>query len=331
MKHSFTDKRLHKVDYYLRAMFSGLLVRQRSGGRIARALRRYRNAPAPERLAISRRVEYYNRLSNSFAAQSAETTVATYRRGKSWAYHLDFKPLIACFPADYRFDYLFGDVTHVPERPTFVKSRPVHEGSSNANGVLLKLNRIRHYYMPRDPFSFGQKKPQAVWRGSAHRDKRRRFVEKCYDKTGCNIADVSKKSLGQPWHGEFMSIEEQLKYRFILSVEGNDVATNIKWIMASNSLCLMARPEFETWYMEGALIPGKHYVLLRDDYADLEEKIEYYNTHSEEAHEIVRNANAYAAQFQDEEQEFLIALLVMDKYFRLSGQPSILGFGEGDG
>jgi len=290
---------------------------------------RYQNAPPEERSDIERRVQYYNRLTHPFALDGSAMSVATYQRGKSWAYHLDFKPLIHCFPPGNRFDYLPGDITHVPLRPTFVKSRPISDTEENANSVLLKLNQIRHYYMPRDPYAFQQKYPLAVWRGSAHRDKRRTFVETCYEKAGCNIADVSRKSQGLPWHGKFLSIQEQMKYRFILSVEGNDVATNVKWIMASNSLCMMARPEFETWYMEGALVAGKHYVQLRDDYTDLEEKIEYYNTHPREAQEIVKNANAYAAQFLQEEREFLIALLVMDKYFHLAGYSSVFGAWEG--
>lgn len=325
MRYSFFNKRLHKLDHYLRASFFALWARQRGRGRISRSVAYYHAASEEERAYIEHRVAYYNRLEAPFQAESAETSVAAYQRDRSWAYHFDFKPLINCFPQEFRFNYLFGDVTEVLESPSFVKSRPVADGPDNANNVLLKLNRIRHYYIPRDPFNVEQKRPQAVWRGSAHLDKRKRFVERCYNKPGCNIADVSKKSIGKPWHGEFMSIEEQLKYRFIISVEGNDVATNIKWIMASNSLCLMARPEYETWFMEGALVPGKHYVELRNDYADLEEKLDYYTRHPEKAQVIIDNAKHHVAQFMDEEREFLITLLVMDKYFRLSGQGSILG------
>lgn len=36
-----------------------------------------------------------------------------------------------------------------------------------------------------------------------------------------------------------MSVEDQKRYRYIVSLEGYDVATNLKWIMNSNSLCLM--------------------------------------------------------------------------------------------
>jgi len=83
---------------------------------------------------------------------------------------------------------------------------------------------------------------------------------------------------------------------------------------------MMCKPKFETWFMEGRLVAGEHYVELKEDYSDLTEKIEYYKTHEAEAKNIISNANLYVEQFKNTEQELLISLLVMDKYFRLSGQ-----------
>lgn len=98
----------------------------------------------------------------------------------------------------------------------------------------------------------------------------------------CNIGCVRhKEATPEPYLRDFLTIEEQLGYQFIVSVEGIDVATNLKWIMASNSLCLMRRPRFETWFMEGTMIPGYHYVELRDDFSDLPEKVAYYRDNPE--------------------------------------------------
>ena len=109
-------------------------------------------------------------------------------------------------------------------------------------------------------------------------------------------------------------------YQFVVSVEGIDVATNLKWIMASNSLCLMRRPRFETWFMEGSLVPGYHYVELADDHSDLPEKVRYYQNHPEQAEAIIANANRYVEKFFDQQMEQTIALLVIQKYLHLSGQ-----------
>lgn len=72
--------------------------------------------------------------------------------------------------------------------------------------------------------------------------------------------------------------------------------------------------------MEGTLIPGYHYVEIRPDYADLEERMHHYSTHPEEAEAIVAHAHAYIDQFRDRRRERLISLLVLKAYFERTGQ-----------
>ncbi len=117
-----------------------------------------------------------------------------------------------------------------------------------------------------------------------------------------------------------MSLWEHLDYKFIMALEGNDVASNLKWIMSSNSLAVMPRPTCETWFMEGTLLPNVHYVEVKEDFSDFEERINYYITHPDEAEQIIKNAHQYVEQFLDKEREDLISLAVLDKYFRLSQQ-----------
>ena len=68
-----------------------------------------------------------------------------------------------------------------------------------------------------------------------------------------------------------------------MALEGNDVASNLKWVMSSNSIAVMPRPTCETWFMEGKLIPNYHYIEIKPDYSDLPEKLQYYIDHPEEA------------------------------------------------
>jgi hypothetical protein len=49
-------------------------------------------------------------------------------------------------------------------------------------------------------------------------------------------------------------------------------------------------------------------------------KIDYYNRHTQEALDIISNAQKHVAQFFDHKRERLISLLVLKKYFELSGQ-----------
>lgn len=311
-------KNFHKLSFYTRHTFHRLipgafLQRQRKN-----LLRKLKSFSEDERQIILNRVNYCNQLNDNVELPEQAITLSSFKREKSGTYYLDLLSVLRYFPPELRFCHRFGDVTTVPDVPTLVKSRPISD--HNQNSVLLKLNRVRHYYTVKDPYRYDDKLDLVVWRGSCHQEHRRQFIRDFYDHPLCNVGDIHKNALGQPWHKHFMSVPAQLKYKFVMSIEGKDVATNLKWIMASNSLCFMRRPRFETWFMEGTLLPGYHYVLLKDDYSDLEDKIIYYREHPCEAKEIIRNANRYVDQFMDTEKERLVGLLVMQKYFERTHQ-----------
>ncbi|PDH49749.1 MAG: lipopolysaccharide biosynthesis protein, partial [Bacteroidetes bacterium MED-G20] len=113
-----------------------------------------------------------------------------------------------------------------------------------------------------------------------------------------------------------MTINEQLHYKFILCLEGNDVASNLKWVMSSNSIAVMPKPKFETWFMEGILVADQHYILIKDDYSDLEEKLNFYIENPKKASSIIENAHNHVSKFQDQQTEDLLSLMVIDKYFK---------------
>ena len=49
--------------------------------------------------------------------------------------------------------------------------------------------------------------------------------------------------------------------------------------MSSNSVAVMPRPKYESWFMEGRLQPGVHYIEIKDDYSDLEDLKVVQNGH----------------------------------------------------
>lgn len=268
---------------------------------------------------IQRRVNYYCKLQNckppfNFQVQLSEFKIPARIR----AYYFDSYEYTRFFSKNRRATFLPGDITHVPDFPTIVKSRPI--GNHNANSVILNLDKIRHFIFVNDKRPFISKKDLLVGRGAVTQSHRKRFLEMYFNHPLCNVGQVNRDNLGDKYLVEKMTIDEQLEYKFILSLEGNDVATNLKWIMSSNSLAVMPRPKYETWFMEGTLVANYHYVLIEDDYSDLEERLNYYIGHPEEALEIVRNANEYVNQFRNKKREDVISLLVLDKYFRETGQ-----------
>ena len=82
----------------------------------------------------------------------------------------------------------------------------------------------------------------------------------------------------------------------------------------------LPEPRFETWFLEGRLVPGTHYVQVAPDGSDVEEKLEHYTRATDEAEWILHNAHAHVAQFLDPRREDLALLLVLLKYFTDSGQ-----------
>jgi spore maturation protein CgeB len=69
--------------------------------------------------------------------------------------------------------------------------------------------------------------------------------------------------------------------------------------------------------MEGTLKPNYHYIEVKDDFSDLEERLQYYIDHPEEAEAIIQHAHEYVAQFRDQQREKLISILVLKKYFSI--------------
>ena len=269
---------------------------------------------------IEDRVAYYNKLSAEKTLPAEATSIAEFAIKKQKVYYFDLYESLRWFKKTLRYFMLPGDIVHIPEYPTFVKSRPVH--GDNANSVLLKLNKIRHFIFVDDKIPYEDKKDLMVFRGKV-KDKpiRQKFMQMYFGHPMCDLGDVSSNTTDpEAWRTPKMTIAQQLEYKFILAIEGNDVASNLKWIMSSGSVAVMPQPTYETWFMEGRLIPNYHYIEIAPDFSDLEERLCYYIAHPEEAKAIVRHANEYVEQFRDEAREELISLRVAQKYFEKTGQ-----------
>jgi hypothetical protein len=234
-------------------------------------------------------------------------------------YQFDFWEPLRYFDRSVRVEKRFGDNILNPARPTVVKSRPISEKPSNA--VLMKLNQVRHFRFVVDPVPFKAKADRLVWRGNAAQPHRRAFLERYVDHPRCDVGHYFAKPVpNMPYGKDCLTVEEQLQSKFILALEGNDVATSLKWILSSNSLCVMPPCRYETWFMEGRLEAGVHYVEVAPDFSDLEEKLDYYLQHPDEAEYILHNASQWVAPFRNPHQERLIELRVLDRYLTLSGQ-----------
>lgn len=270
---------------------------------------------------IYQRLNYYNKFSETVLPENVESLSQLHWKQKSGTvYFFDSKEYVRWFSPKLKWSYQFGDVTQLFDYPTIVKSRPI--GNHNQNSVLLNMDKVRHFSFVKDPVSFEKKQNKLIFRGKmAGKENRLAFMKMYWGNPICDAGDVSSRSKEHPeWLVPKMTIREHIDFKFILSLEGVDVASNLKWVMSSNSIAVMPKPKYETWYMEGTLIPDFHYIEIKDDFSDLEEKLKYYIEHRDEALKIIKNAHDYVSQFQDKKREKLISLLVLQKYFEKTGQ-----------
>ncbi|MCL2639381.1 MAG: glycosyltransferase family 90 protein [Phycisphaerales bacterium] len=320
----FRGDKNNKFLYYLKnnlrwALIPNAFYRRQLATTLAELLNR------PDRDYIEQRVAYYNKLNEPTPLPQDAPPLAEhrYRLKNISTYFFDTFEYTRWFPPTLRWLHLPGDVIHVPDHPTIVKSRPVIPPATdnNANSVLLNLNKLRHFIFINDPTPFDVKQPKAIFRGAVYRALRKRFFERIFGQPLCDIAATgAKPDAPREWLGKKLSIRDHLNYQFIFALEGNDVASNLKWVMSSNSAAVMPAPTYETWFMEARLLPNVHYIEVKSDFSDVEDRLRYYIAHPEEAKAIIHNAHDHVAQFQNPKRERLISLLVLQKYFHMTGQ-----------
>lgn len=287
-------------------------------------LQRFERLSEQEQMEVQRRVDYYCRLSEPAALSAdAPTLGKQHYHDCPSAYFFDTYEWNRYFPRELRWWLVPGDVNHLLPYPSITKSRPIAAPEVNQNSVLMKLNKVRHFIFFRDPFTTAEKENRVIFRGAVHgKPLRATFFEQFYGHPMFDILDTSTNSVyakHMQLQGE-TSLYDHLRFKYIMCLEGNDVASNLKWVMHSNSIAVSPRFTMETWFMEGTLIPNYHYIEVQPDFSDLLERIDYYNEHPDEAEAIVRHAHDFCQQFKDKRRERLISLMVMDKYFRMTNK-----------
>jgi len=192
--------------------------------------------------------------------------------------------------------------------------------------IMWPLNLI-HHYGPVDKYisllesskitKWENKKPTLIWRGDStgiglhHKyvwnttncGRRVHTVRKYFfaNQSDVDIAfsNVKNKIPGncvdveQLVRASHTSMEDQLKFKYILSIEGNDVATGLKWQMASNSVVFMPNPMLASFFMEDLLVPFVHYVPMNDDLSNLVEMVEWARENDEKCRWISEQATKY--------------------------------------
>lgn len=234
---------------------------------------------------------------------------------------------------NFKFRYTTADQNLPLNDPTFCHSRPIN---NIGKCVLLPLTELwmmseRIHEIKKD-IPFKNKINGVFWRGTNSGDdknfklydlraQRITMVEKFYNykpeifNIGFSDMRYSKKSkLNLDYCKDFKSLEDQLKYKFIMAVEGNDVASNLAWILLSNSIPICPKHYIESWFCEGKLKPWKHYVPVKNDFSDLEENYNKCLNDNDLCNKIILYSKLFAYQYMDREREFKIIKKVVQNY-----------------
>lgn len=343
-------QREHRLFYNLRGIFRAVIPRIITQKQLEKKIEHLLRIYEKKFQTIIMRVNYYNKLDTAFNIPANKSDILqispiksnipypsrlenlqfltpnidilknnTYKAGS--VYYYDSYEWTRYFSDSLYWAYMFYDVNQLLNFPAICKSRPIIH--CNTNSVLLQLEKYRHFYFINDPLCFEDKKDVLLFRGAVYQEHRIRFFERHFNNPNCDIGHVGRNDCNKNWIKNKLSIREHLPYKFLLSLEGYDVASNLKWVLSSNSLCVMPIPEMETWFMEQKLEAGVHFAAIKHDYSDLDAVLEYYKSHAKEAKDIIHNAHEFCKQFYDKQFEGLLNLLVLRKYFYLSGQIDI--------
>lgn len=274
---------------------------------------------------ILKRVDYYCQLKSDShydheAWQQQAVEIGRQPMTSQSVYYYDALEYARWFDQGLRWILKSGDVDYALALPSIVKSRPLHE-DTRCN-VLLNLEKVRHFLFVNDKKTFAEKRNVAIFRGKIGQQTGRKdhsvkmnryeFAQRFFGHPMFDIGAIGHQF--PQWESAKLTIGEHLDYKFIMSLEGNDVASNLKWVMSSNSIAVSPPLTCETWFMEGTLKPDYHYIEIKRDFSDIEQKLQYYIEHPEEAQQIINHAHEYIKQFQDPERERLISLLVLQRY-----------------
>jgi hypothetical protein len=135
-----------------------------------------------------------------------------------------------------------------------------------------------------------------------------------------DVNDTAAANLLRP----SMEPEQLLKYKYLLSIEGNDVASGLKWMLLSNSVVFMAKPTKESWAMEGLLVPYYHYIPLAPDHSDLKAKLKWARNNDDICQRIAIQATQYMDDLcmspKAKEETIKVHKGIMVRYHELYGK-----------
>jgi hypothetical protein len=213
------------------------------------------------------------------------------------------------------------ELERVTSADCYGANRPRQSGTKKLPAIVWQLKSKRHFgplkHVKRYDILWDQKLNQAIFRGGPTGSPPAAFWnaktqrDRCLAMERCRLVLLSGNSTlldtglngiysrmnstidGVQLVGKKLSMKDQLRYKAIIMIEGNDVATGLKWALMSNSVLMIPPPTLTTWAMEELLEPWVHYVPLDASLSDTEEKMQWVLDHDREAQEIAHRGSLW--------------------------------------
>ena len=161
---------------------------------------------------IKNRVNYYNKLNKEIKLNKDDESLNNFKiKNFHRTYFFDTYQYTRFFEKRLKLKMLFGDITHSPDVPSIVKSRPINE--NNQNSILLKLNKIRHFTYTKDSNEFDHKINKLIGRSAITKKHKKRidFFKIYFNNQLCDLGAINGNTPHPEWLNNKISIEDHLK------------------------------------------------------------------------------------------------------------------------
>jgi len=94
----------------------------------------------------------------------------------------------------------------------------------------------------------------------------------------------------------FIDHETQIKFKYLIYIEGNSAAYRLSYMLSRNSVILKVESKYMLWF-EHLLVPYEHYVPIKSDLSDLADIIKWCKLNDDTCKNIVKNATKFCEKY----------------------------------
>jgi hypothetical protein len=185
------------------------------------------------------------------------------------------------YPLLHKHKYVLGQSTHPDTRFTI----------SVPDRYYFCLNRYNLYHSIHRGIPFHKKIPKIVYAGNA-RGQPQNFTTR--RDINMNPRDyfksdaVPKDNIHAPHHIER---DDMINYKYILDIDGNASTWDATaWKLNTNSVIFKSDSNWVQWFYADDFKPYVHYIPIKDDFSDIQEKFHWCEANPDKCAEISDNA-----------------------------------------